>query len=161
MHFLLLVCYILLAFKGATQSKSETSHADSTPLVLVNGLLTSIKALVMHPDAIQSIDVLKGDNAVAKYGRQAKYGAIIIHAHKHIKLYRLTELMDKLNWPDSLRKYRVLVDEVLIDDPALILVQESEISMLGTTNHVDWPDFCATPTSEKFINILRRKKADQ
>jgi len=47
-------------------------------LIIIDGKKTDIDVNLLNPDKIESLSVLKGDNAVAKYGKEGKHGVIII-----------------------------------------------------------------------------------
>ena len=49
------------------------------PLVLVDTFKTDINHLVLDPNKIVSINILKDSTAISKYGDAAKFGVIIIH----------------------------------------------------------------------------------
>jgi beta-lactamase regulating signal transducer with metallopeptidase domain len=66
---------VIIALKG--QLKPEDMPEDK-PLILVNGFATSKNINDINPEDIESINVLKGVNAISKYGNLAKNGAIEI-----------------------------------------------------------------------------------
>src|SRR5436190_8589853 len=59
------------------------------PLVFVDSFKTDISYLVLDPNKIESIDILKGSSAISKYGDEAKDGVIIIQAKKDVQLLRI------------------------------------------------------------------------
>ncbi len=66
---------VIIALYG--QLKPEEMQEDK-PLVLVNGFASSKNINDINPEDIESINVLKGVNAISEYGNLAKNGAIEI-----------------------------------------------------------------------------------
>ncbi len=54
------------------------SIENNAPKVYLNGNRTSFKLEDINPEAIESVNVLKGDDAIAKYGRTAQNGVVEI-----------------------------------------------------------------------------------
>jgi hypothetical protein len=130
-------------------------NSTKDPLVMVDTFITSIKCLIIDPGNIGSINIYKDTAAINRFGSGGKEGAIVIHPKDGVNLLRLGQLFDKYNFPDSLRRYRVCVDEVLIKKPELLLVDESQIGGIGTFVSVNWNDL-RQPKDEKFINVTTK-----
>jgi BlaR1 peptidase M56/CarboxypepD_reg-like domain len=60
-------------------NKTSSNHLPENLLYVIDGIVAD-KADVekLHPDVITAVDILKGDNAVAKYGDKAKNGVFVI-----------------------------------------------------------------------------------
>lgn len=73
---------ILYGEKGKNGVVIITSKKSGSPateaLVILDGKETTMKAIDVNPDNIQSINVLKGESAISKYGEKGKNGAIEI-----------------------------------------------------------------------------------
>lgn len=52
--------------------------ARTTPLIFINGIESNIPLDAIAPDRIASVDVLKGDLAVATYGPRAQNGVVCV-----------------------------------------------------------------------------------
>jgi hypothetical protein len=133
----------------------SSNNTTKDPLVMVDTFVTSIKYFIIDPGKIESINVYKDTAAINKFGNAGKEGAIIIHTKDGVNLLRLGPLFDKYGFPDSLRHYRVCVDEVLIKSPELLLIDESQINGIGTFVSVNWNDL-RQPKDEKFINVTTK-----
>lgn len=69
--------------KKVIETKVVNSDANDKPLILVNGKETSSEEMKkINPNDIESINVLKGENALKKYGEKAKNGVIEITKKK-------------------------------------------------------------------------------
>lgn len=66
---------VIITLKGAL---TQEDRQKDKPLILVNGFATDSNINDINPEDIESINVLKGSTAVAKYGELAKEGAIEI-----------------------------------------------------------------------------------
>ena len=140
-------------------TRSLTSYySTKDPLVLVDTFITSIKCFIIDPGKIESIKVYKDTTAINKFGNAGKEGAIVIHIKDGVNLIRLGPLFDKYGFPDSLRHYRVCVDEVLIKSPELLLIDASQINGIGTFGYIDWNDL-KNPKKEDFINITTKNSS--
>jgi hypothetical protein len=161
MRFLLIL--VLFPFSILTvQAQQKTGNISAStgsakqPLVFVDTFATSMKGLIMDPGSIRSINVYKDTAALNRYGKDARDGVILIHMKGQVSLLRLDGLYKNFNVADSLRHYPVCIDEVLIDDPRLILADLSQVNAIHSFTSVDWTDL-NHPKSEKRINIITRK----
>ena len=71
------------------------------PTIYINGDRTSFKMDDINPEAIESVNVLKGDDAIAKYGKTAKNGAI-----------EITMDVNKTFWKENSLEKKVAIREV-------------------------------------------------
>ncbi len=71
------------------------------PTIYINGDRTSFNMDDINPEAIESVNVLKGDDAIAKYGKTAKYGAI-----------EITMDVNKTFWKENSVEKKVAIREV-------------------------------------------------
>ena len=127
------------------------------PLILVDTFATDLKYLVLDADKIASVNVFKDSVATKLYGPGGKNGVVVIRTKEKINFLRLNALFDKYELPDSLRKFRVCIDEILVKQPGLILVDPAEVAALSIINITDW-DIVKAPENEKVINIQRKHK---
>jgi bla regulator protein BlaR1 len=62
---------------------SIVTNGDKDPLVVIDGKNSTMEALKkLDPDKVESVSILKGDDATKKYGNKAKEGVILIGTHK-------------------------------------------------------------------------------
>jgi hypothetical protein len=141
----------------AQQADNEIKQSKNAaqPLVLVDGLKTDLKHLVVDPEKIMSIDVIKDSAALVKYGIEAKNGVVIVKFNPGITLMRIDHLYKKFNVGEEMTRMKVAVDGVPIKHPELLLIEEGVITGTGTYSHVDWTDL-SNPKDEKFFNITTR-----
>jgi TonB-dependent SusC/RagA subfamily outer membrane receptor len=83
-----------LYFKGQV---TISENAGKGLLYIIDGVETSAVDLKkLNPDNIESIDVLKGDKAVAAYGVKGANGVVLIHFKKKTGMGQPVITMDKL-----------------------------------------------------------------
>ncbi len=64
----------------------EEVAVNASPLIVLDGIISSNEALKsLDPKSIESIDVLKGETALEKYGNKGKYGVILIYTKKGVQ----------------------------------------------------------------------------
>ncbi len=69
--------------KDYYQSHVKSKTSGKKPFTLVDGKeITSDQMNAIDPNTIEKMEVLKGENAVSKYGEKAKDGAVIITLKK-------------------------------------------------------------------------------
>ncbi len=59
--------------------------AKPKPLIIIDGKVEKVDLKTINPANIESMNVLKGENAILKYGRKAKNGAIEIQTKPSTK----------------------------------------------------------------------------
>jgi len=70
---------------GSLSSVLDIRSADgSEPLIIVDGIVTDIKANKIDPNTIKSINVLKGSSATEKYGDKGKNGVLEVTLIKEV-----------------------------------------------------------------------------
>jgi hypothetical protein len=130
----------------------------TNPLVFVDSFKTDISYLVLDPDKIESINILKGPPAISKFGDEAKDGVIIIQPKKNIQFLRIDRILDnyKINAED--RKLRICINKTLIRESQLILIESSEIEDVQITTDRYWTNSEDANSCERFINIITKTK---
>lgn len=129
-----------------------------SPLVIVGTFKTDMKHLVLDPQKIQSIDVIKDSAAVAKFGEAGRFGTIVIYPKTGTKFLRINEILDNPKLSNDDRKLRICINKTLIQDPQLILIEESEIENVEVTKDRHWSNVEDANSGEKFINITTKSK---
>ncbi len=78
----------------------QTGILDGKPLILMNGVaITKEEMDKINPEDIESVNVLKGEQATRLYGEKGKNGAVIIKPKGEKVVVTLREGMDKENPP--------------------------------------------------------------
>jgi hypothetical protein len=140
----------------AQQPNRSDSLGSKKPMVIIDSFTTSIEYLIIDPGNIESINVYKDSAAIAQFGDKAKNGVITIQPKPKVKLLRINQVLDKYDAPDSLRKFRVRINDAIVDRPDLLLFDESYVSGISTLVADDWSDL-RNVKSEKFLNIMTKK----
>ncbi|HMK20455.1 MAG TPA: hypothetical protein VK492_19780 [Chitinophagaceae bacterium] len=128
------------------------------PLVFVDSFKTDISYLVLDPDKIESINILKGPPAISKYGDEAKDGVIIIQPKKNIQFLRIDRILDNHKISAEDRKLRICINKTLIRQTQLILIECSEIEDVQITTDRHWTNAEDANSCERFINIITKTK---
>ena len=151
-QILLYTCLLLAGIPALSQEKYNVDSARQ-PFVMIDTFVTEIKSLVISPDKIESVNVLKISDAIANYGDKAKYGAVIIKTKPDTKLLRINEVLDLYKITGNDRKLRVCINHTIVQHPELLLVAASEILGVEITTDKNWIDPTEANSTEKFINI--------
>lgn len=72
------IAVLMMAFSLTTRAAVVIPAEKEKPLIIVNGVEWTKKLSTISPDEIASMNVIKGDAAIEKYGKKAKDGAIEI-----------------------------------------------------------------------------------
>jgi hypothetical protein len=161
---ILCINFLILLLNSASSQKRICLDAGCgpinkiNPLVFVDSFKTDISYLVLDPNKIESIDILKGSSAISKYGDEAKDGVIIIQPKKDVQLLRIDKILDnnKINAAD--RKLRICINNNLIRETQLILIESSEIEDVQITTDRHWINSEDANSCERFINIITKNK---
>lgn len=116
---------INLAAEGYLRIRGGLSLSDKNPVYVVDG--TIIESSAINPMDIESVTILKGANATALFGEQAKGGALVIttkravrnYYSREFKSYRLKKMEDveylwqikSVSGSDKMEMYRQLVKQ--------------------------------------------------
>ena len=137
-----------------------TNRVDTTrrPLVLVDTFITDLTHLVLNPDKIESIDVLKDSTAISKFGDAAKFGVIIIYPKPRVKFLRVDKILKIYNLSNEDKKLRICINKTLLRNPQLLLIEKSQIESVEVTTDRHGINIHDANSGEKFINIITRTK---
>jgi ABC-type lipopolysaccharide export system ATPase subunit len=155
----LLFLGLFLSLYSTAQARGRlyiSQDSSKQPLLLVNSLETGLNYLILDSKEVQEINVYKDSTAIKKFGERGKNGVVTIQTNEDVRLVRLPALLDKYNLPDSVKKLRVCVNDVLIKQPELLLIDESKVRGINTTALVDWNDITRL-SNETVINIMVEK----
>lgn len=100
--FLLLIGFALISnaksfcqeINGVTRMTATNFQTITHPLILVDGMETDLESMVLLPDHIETITILKGQSATDKYGDKAKDGTILITTKPGTQFYKITDFVD-------------------------------------------------------------------
>jgi TonB-dependent SusC/RagA subfamily outer membrane receptor len=156
MRVLLLSLFFGLPILAPGQER-VISDAGKLPYVLIDSFSTDLRFLVISPDKIESVNVLKDSNALAVYGDKARNGAVIIKTKPNTRLLRVNDIFDQYNIPKAARKLRVCINKTLINQPELILIEASEMLGAEITTEKYWIHPEEAKSTERLINIKTNK----
>ena len=149
---LLNLFFVGLVFSVAAQQNARINPVIQ-PYCEVDKLPADLKSLMISPDKIESVDVLKGEAALRLYGDQAKDGAIIIKMKPHTQLLGVNDIFSKYNLSPADQQLRICINKVLVNNPKLIVAEESEILKVEITSGSYTIDPSNANSNERFINI--------
>lgn len=130
---------------------------DLQPLIIVNSFMTDFKHLLLKPDNIISMDVLKNERVIAAYGDKAKNGVIVIHIKKHTEIFRLTDIFEHYQIPDTDRKLKVCIDNVQVSDSSLLVIDKADIATVEVITDICWVTPQVPGPEERYINIASKQ----
>jgi hypothetical protein len=78
------ICILISGLSAAAQIHAKDAKSDpSLPVYLVNGTeMTYEQVTKINTATIESMDVYKGENAIAKFGTKYKHGVVIVKLKK-------------------------------------------------------------------------------
>ncbi len=125
------------------------------PLVLVNNQETILGALILNDNDVKSLNVLKGNEAVERFGQKAADGAILMNLKQQLPLVRLEEGYKAFKIPAQQQKLTLAINGKHVKDPALLLADLRQIEKVEVT------DFDVTSPSrwsfdEQYLNIVTK-----
>ena len=161
---ILFINFLILLLNSASGQKRICLDAGCgpinkiNPLVFVGSFKTDISYLVLDPNKIESINILKGPPAISKYGDEAKDGVILIQPKRDVQLLRIDRILDNYKIKGEDRKLRICINKTLIRETQLILIESSEIEDVQITTDRYWTNSEDANSCERFINIITKTK---
>lgn len=149
----LLPVLLFVTISANAQITPSSTNINQQIYVQVNSFRTDLKLLIVNPDKIESINVLKGEHALSKYGSKAKDGAIIIKTKAGVKLLQLQDILNKYNIAATDRTLRICINHTIIKNTDLLVIEESEIAAVEITTEHNWINAEEANSNERFINI--------
>jgi hypothetical protein len=162
--FILAITILITQFNSANaQSKVVLDgptriNTAGPPLVLVDTLRTDLEHLIISPEKIEAIHIYKDSVAISKFGDAGKFGVVLIHPKADTKFLRMGKILDNSTLPIEDKKLRICINKNLVQDPQLILIENSEIESVEVTTERHWINSEDTHPGERFINITTRTK---
>lgn len=152
-HSFLYLLFFGSALATAGQDKFVVA-AGKQPYFLVDTFqVDDLKNLILAPDKIESVTVLKDSSATATYGAKAKHGAVIIKTKPNTKLLRVAEVLDQYDIPPADRKLRICINNNIVQSPQFLLIEAGAILGVNTTTEKNWVHPEDANTNERFMNI--------
>ncbi len=158
MKSLLVYLFATVLVISANSQERMSLNGDKQPYLIVDSLSADLKYLVLSPDKIESINILKDGNAVAAYGDKAKYGVIIIKTKPNTTLLRIGEILDKFEISKADRELRICINKTLVSRQELVLIEAGEISGVDITTDRYWINPNEANSNERFINISTKER---
>jgi TonB-dependent SusC/RagA subfamily outer membrane receptor len=152
------ILFLWLIIPAQAQNKVSFDEGKE-PYFLVDTFRVSLKFLILGPNKIESVQVLKDSNAIAAYGEKARYGAVIIKTKPNTIMLRITDIIDRYNILQSDRLLRICINNTVIDRPELFLVEAGEIIKVEITTERNWINAEDANSTERFINIKTTDKS--
>lgn len=132
--------------------------AGKQPYFLVDTFqIDDLKNLILTPDKIESVNVLKDSSAIAAYGAKAKHGAVIIKTKPDTKLLRVADVLDQYKISKADQKLRICINKTIISQPQFLLLAADQIDGVEITTEKNWVHPEDANTNERFINIIVRR----
>ena len=147
---------IAIAQQGI-QTNSLRKIQENPPLVLIDNMETNFNYLVINPNSIEKIEVLKDGATIKALGDRGRNGAIFITTKQNSKIFRLDAILDKYHIESADRQLQICIDKILVKDTSKILVDDTEIERVEITNDRIYNFPVEQDKGEKFINIVTRK----
>lgn len=144
--------FVILTIPAISQNR-YSFDASKQPYMLVDTFRVDMKFLVINPDNIESVDVLKDSTAVKVYGDKATYGAVIIKTKPNTKLLRANDILDRYNISQADKNLRICINKTIISKPELLLIEQSEILGVEITTDKYWIHSKDANSTERVINI--------
>lgn len=152
-----IILFLWLIIPAQAQNKVSFDEGKE-PFFLVDTFRVSMKFLILGPNKIESVQVLKDSSAIAAYGEKARYGAVIIKTKPNTIMLRITDIINRYNILQSDRSLRICINNTVIDRPELFLVEAGEIIKVEITTERNWIYAEDANSTERFINIKTNDK---
>jgi TonB-dependent SusC/RagA subfamily outer membrane receptor len=159
--FSVAVTILLAAFSAMGQRTARTTTRaipNPQPLFIVDSVVTDMESLLLSPDNIKSIDVLKDSAVAASYGEKARNGVIIIRTKNNHEIFRLQELLNEYHVAEQDRTLPVCIDNVLVKDTSRIIADKKDVIKIEVTEGTYWLSPMEPSKQEaKYINIVTKR----
>lgn len=158
-----LACFVALGISAQAQqlgtiklncAQPATVTQLPPPLLLVNGQESTPNALVLAPDHIASVKVIKGAEATERFGKKGANGTILLELKKELPLARIQEVYSAFQVPQKQQKLTVAIDGKHVPQPELLLADLRQIE------RVEIADFEMNMSrwsfEEQYLNIITK-----
>lgn len=133
------------------------------PYIQINGQQIAQPSLALiKPDNIESIDVLKDENATGMFGDKAKDGAILIKAKPTAEWSTLQDIYTYYRIPAAQQNLKVVINNRVVKDTSQILanleqIEKVEVVKQDITAPVRW----SLNDEEEFLHITSKPQPKQ
>lgn len=141
---------------GQTQMRLNENRKSiqEQPLVVIDSVVCDLEHVLISPNNIESIDILKDSAATAVYGEKAKYGVLIIRTKKNKDIFHLNELLDQYHIPVADRSLLVCIDNVLVKDASKIIADKTQIVGAEVKDDMYWISPNQPGPEKRHINLV-------
>ncbi len=153
MKTLLLYFAFVLIYTSAGGQEHRESAGSKHVYTVVDTFIADISSLILNPESIKAIQVMKGEEAMKLYGDKGRDGALLITTKPNTVMLRIKDIVEKFKIPKSGQQLRVCINNVIVEQPQLLLVEEKQIVKVEVTTEHIWVNAEDANTGEKFINI--------
>lgn len=133
------------------------------PYIQINGQQIAQPSLALiKADNIESVNVLKDENATGKFGDKAKDGAILIKAMSTEAFSTMQDIYTHYRIPAAQQSLKVVINNKLVKDTSLILanleqIEKVEVVKQDITAPVRW----SLNDEEEFLHIIAKPQTKQ
>jgi hypothetical protein len=149
----ILIGTAVIAQNNPRSNQNNPVALQESPLVIIDSFTTDIKHVVLNPDKILSIDVLKDSSTVSRFGEKARYGVIIIQPKKEANFISLNKLLDEFHITGADRGLKVCVDHIFVKDPSKLVIDRSSIHTVSIITDIVWETPQVAGKEERHINL--------
>ncbi|AKD02250.1 hypothetical protein POKO110462_07550 [Pontibacter korlensis] len=161
----LVVALLSLTFSAQAQQLNEQKKvtvrlncapptAKSQALVLVNEQEASPNAIILNPNDIESINVLKGSEVPEQLADKGKHGVIMMELKQELPLARLEEVYKAFNISKEEQNLTLAINGTHVKDTSLLLADLRQIEKVEVadfdTSRSQWS------FKEQYLNIITK-----
>ncbi|MDO6392151.1 hypothetical protein Q4E40_18595 [Pontibacter sp. BT731] len=133
------------------------------PYIQINGKQVVQPSLALiKTENIESIDVLKNENATGLFGDKAKDGAILIKVKSTAKLANLQDIYTQYRIPAAQQNLKVVINNQVVKDTNLILANLEQIDTVEVVKQdIIAPVRWSLNDEEEFLHIISKPQNKQ
>lgn len=159
------LAFLFLAMAGNAQTIFRPDNhrrimhflSGQQPLYIVDSVVADPDLLLLDPDQILSVDVLKDSASTVLYGSMAQNGVINIRMKERAGLLGLDDLLDMYHIPETDRNLKVCIDNMLARNKHKILASQTNILRVEVIKDICWISPVEPGPEERYINIVIKK----
>lgn len=126
--FLLTFVFSQISFGQTTKVvQGNEMHAVNLPLFIVEGKETYSNCSSFNVNNIESVNVYKGDKAIALYGEKAKNGLIEMKFKPNTKLLNLQNFFKEYSISSEDQNLTLVLNKHFVDEKQYLLLDKSAI----------------------------------
>lgn len=165
----LFIGFFLLTLSGFSQQTTSDTVATRTyvrndnehPLYIVGkfGKTYNLEDYLLDPHSITNINVLQKNQAIEKYGDEAKDGAIEISLPENMVLYSTPALLKRFGINEYDKNLPICVNEQYLATSARVMVDANLIKEIKIVKGIYWRNGSPEPAEKEYINIIKKEPA--